>query len=133
MAFDRVYTMTDYYDGPRGGVADFEGVPHLYESEWDDKADDYAPTFRLGPIPVEILDLALEDWAIWERWWVAFQAGRTTHETHPALPQERSRHLELKARLQDRLRIDPSNYVRVRGEFRRSPKQDRAERDPLGG
>jgi len=34
--YERVYTMTDYYDGPRKGIADFEGRPHLYEAEWDD-------------------------------------------------------------------------------------------------
>jgi hypothetical protein len=34
--FEKVYTMTDYYDGPRRGIADFDGRPHFYDSEWDD-------------------------------------------------------------------------------------------------
>jgi hypothetical protein len=37
--YERVHTMTDYYDGPRKGLANFEGMPHLYEAEWDDQAD----------------------------------------------------------------------------------------------
>lgn len=110
--------MTDYWDGPRGGITDFEGVPHIYESEWSDTADDYAPTFRLSPTTDEVLKLALEDWAIWERWWTAFHAGTTTRETHPALPEDRARHEELKVKLQDRLQIDPQNFVRAHGEFR---------------
>jgi hypothetical protein len=28
--------MTVYYDGPRKGIADVDGRPHFYESEWDD-------------------------------------------------------------------------------------------------
>ena len=110
--------MTDFWDGPRGGIAEFEGAPHVYESEWCDAADDYAPSFRLSPVTAEVLKLALEDWAIWERWWTAFHAGLTTGDTHPALPEDRVRHEELKAQLKDRPRIDPENFVRARGEFR---------------
>lgn len=33
---EHVYTMTEYYDGPRGGVADFRGTPHVYRSLWTD-------------------------------------------------------------------------------------------------
>lgn len=33
-------------------------------------------------------------------------------------PEDRARHEELKAKLRDRLRIDPKNFVRVSGEFR---------------
>jgi hypothetical protein len=34
--WEKVYTVTDFYDGPRLGVADYNGQPHLYESRWDD-------------------------------------------------------------------------------------------------
>ena len=27
MAWDRVYTVNDYYDGPRRGIADVDGIP----------------------------------------------------------------------------------------------------------
>lgn len=117
MILERVYTMTDFYDGPRGGIADFEGRPHLYESEWDDLADNYASTFRLSPVTPEVLALALEDWAIWERWLAAFNAGETTQDTHPALPADRARHEELQRALHGRLQVDPETYVRARGDF----------------
>lgn len=131
MGFTRDYTMTDYWDGPRGGIADFDGLPHVYESEWSDAEDDYAPTYRLSPVTAEVLKLALEDWAIWERWSIAFHAGTTTRETHPALPEDRMRHEELKAKLQDRLQIDPENFVRARGKFRGAPGWDRTGLVPL--
>jgi hypothetical protein len=33
--WDRVWTIADVYDGPRAGIADLGGVPHLHQSEWD--------------------------------------------------------------------------------------------------
>jgi len=118
MSFERVHTMTDYYDGPRGGIAEFEGVPHFYESECDESADNYASTFRLSPIAPDLLALALEHRAIWDRWWTAFHTGRATEETRPALPADRARHDELHEILKQRLKIDRRRYVRARGTFR---------------
>ena len=118
MSFERVHTMTDYYDGPRGGVAEFGGIPHLYENEWDDAADNYASTFRLSPISPDLMALALEHWDIWERWWTAFYSGLATQETRPALPADRARHDELDQILKRRLKIDPHDYIRARATFR---------------
>ena len=75
--WERVYTVNDFYDGPRLGVADYNGQPHLYESRWDDSEgrwegekgeEGYLDNFWLSPITAEELVLVLEDWAIWERW-----------------------------------------------------------------
>lgn len=110
--------MTDYYDGPRKGIADFEGRPHLYESEWDDLADEYAFTFKLSPVEPRLFELALESWSIWRRWETAFYRGRTTVKTHPALPEERTRSVELKRILDGELRIDEGQCVRAEGDFK---------------
>jgi hypothetical protein len=61
---DRVLTINDYYDGPRLGVAEFRGVAHIYESEFDHSSDDYGDTYVVSPIEPELLALVLEDWAI---------------------------------------------------------------------
>ncbi|HST59440.1 MAG TPA: hypothetical protein VLK84_12135, partial [Longimicrobium sp.] len=78
-AFERVYIIHEYYDGPRSGFADWGGVPHAFLSLWRDDLDDWDPDHRflLCPVSAEILELALEDWAIWGRWEDAYQAGRT--------------------------------------------------------
>lgn len=131
MVFERVFTITDFHDGPRGGVADFEGRPHLFECEWNEAADVYTSTFRLSPVTPEVLALALEDAAIWERWWIAFQEELTTQETHPALPEDRLRHDELEHLLSERLRIDPANCVRALGEFRTAANADEKGQVPL--
>lgn len=49
--FERVYTVHDYWDGPRSGFADFGGVPHAYRSLWLDDLDEWDPDrFELSPI-----------------------------------------------------------------------------------
>jgi hypothetical protein len=99
--YERVYTVTDYYDGPRVGVADFNGTAHLYESEWSADPDNYV--FRLSPVDQGTLELVLEDWQIWLRWERAYHDGTEPQETHPALPIDRARHEELKGLLSSRL------------------------------
>ena len=115
-----VHTITDYYDGPRGGIADYHGKPHIYNSMWDEATDDWAEYFALQPIDDETFRLAMEDWAIWERWERAFKAGLTTYDTHPALPEDRSRQDELNEILKPRLLIDMKRAIRVRGRFEKS-------------
>ena len=115
--FERVHTMTDYYDGPRGGIADYEGQPHLYESIFND-VDGYTDIFQLSPVPPDLFALALEDWQIWLRWETAFHNGQTSRDTHPALPADRNRHDELEPILMDRLVIDASNCLSAHAEFR---------------
>ncbi len=116
--YERVHTMTDYYDGPRKGIADFEGQPHLYESEWDEHEDDWALTFKLSPVAPGVLTLALESWGIWRRWETALHEGRATRETHPALPEDRPRSDELHVILGRELKIDEQRCVRARGYFK---------------
>ena len=45
--FEVVYTVPDRYDGPRRGIADYDGHPHLFESEWRDRENLDTDTFLL--------------------------------------------------------------------------------------
>lgn len=117
MGYDRVHTMTAYYDGPRLGIADFEGKPHLYESEWDDLDDKYAFTFRLSPVEPRLFGLAMEQWRIWRRWETAYHEGRAPGTKHPALPEDQLRSHELDDILDTTLKIDEDNYVRAHADF----------------
>lgn len=114
---EAVHTVTDYYDGPRRGIADFHSRPHAYQSLWDNSEDDWSDAFLLRPIDDETFRLVMEDWEIWNRWHRAFHSGRTTIETHPALPADRHRHDEIAAILKPRLDIEPERAIRVRGRF----------------
>jgi hypothetical protein len=102
--YETVHTMTDYYDGPRRGIADVSGLPHLYTSTWADiDSDDGEEVFELRAIDAETQSLALESWAIWLRWEEAFHDGVTGLDTHPALPADRARRAVLDGILEPRL------------------------------
>lgn len=120
--FETVHTMTDYYDGPRGGVADYHGVPHVYKSTGADIGDvpgGIIDVFRLSPIPPEVFKLALEAWTIWRRWETAIHLGETSaDDTHTSLQIDRARHHELEHLLAGRLEIAEDCRIFAHAEFR---------------
>ena len=123
--FERVYTVTEYYDGPRSGIADYGGAPHVYRSVYldSDTWDRDEDRFELSPISRELLGLALEDWAIWERFDHARHTGEFVAPAEEdsewgALPSDALRHAELSSVLDAALTIDPARRVVARGEFR---------------
>jgi hypothetical protein len=117
MKINRVLTVNDYYDGPRLGVAEFNGVPHIYEAEYDHSSEEYGDTYFLSPIEQSLLALVLEDWEIWTRWHSKFKTGEVSQDSHPALPEDRSRHEILKRELDGRLVTDPVCRIYLRGRF----------------
>lgn len=116
-----VYTITDWYDGPRRGVANFDGKPSYYECQWyagiDAGFEAVPGDYLLTPLDAETYQLALEDWAIWERWEAAFAAGTTTQATHPTLPEDQARHAEIEQVLLTRLVTNQHCCRRATGEF----------------
>lgn len=116
--YEVVFTVSDWYDGPRQGVADFQGRPHFYDCLFGTRLDGYTDQFRLTPISPSDLDLVLEDWAIWRRWERAFHSGETTQASHPALPAERARHEQLKSVLKHVLQTNTEQSIIQTGVFR---------------
>ena len=116
--YDKVYTVTDYYDGPRAGVADFNGEPHYYECQFDEVQSNWSDIFLLKRLDSETFQLALEDWEIWERWNVAHEEGRVSEDTHPALPEERERHNQIYTILQTKLKSEPEKEIKAKAEFK---------------
>jgi hypothetical protein len=125
---ERVYTVTDWFDGARLGIADYQGRPHLYESRWDDSKDfwegedggkEYGYYYWLSPIDTKIFELGLEAWGIWQRWRGAWDRGEVDISTHPALPQDRERYNQIQLLLGDALKPGrPDSFLRV-GDFGR--------------
>jgi hypothetical protein len=126
--FERVYTMTDYYDGPRRGIASFRGRPHAYSCPFEHWKDGYADLYELRAIDEDTLRLALEDWEIWLRWEDAFYACAVDMSTHPALPADRARHDEIDPIIEARLAALSDPPIRARGRFRPAPGHDNAGR-----
>jgi len=118
--YEKIYTVFDFYDGIRTGIADFNGAHHYYERPSDEAQGDWADYFLLKPIDEETFQLAMEDWAIWQRWYAASLARETTVDTHPALPEDRARHDEIQAILKRRLVVNPATDIKAQGEIQRN-------------
>jgi hypothetical protein len=119
VAWERIFTINDFWDCPRLGVAQVFGRPHIYESPFNSLKDDFEDFYLVCPIDPDLLALVLEDWEIWNRYSEAFDRGEVSREDHPALPQDRPRHTDIKGLIGTRLRTDPSNCRKLRAEFRR--------------
>ncbi|MGQ0712708.1 MAG: hypothetical protein ACT4PJ_03130 [Gemmatimonadaceae bacterium] len=72
LLFERVYTIEEWDEGPRAGVANFAGAPHFFRSRGE--AGD---RFELTPLPSELFAMLLEADALFHRW----QPGPSTHRT----------------------------------------------------
>lgn len=115
--FEIVHTISDWYDGARAGVADLRGEPHYFQNEWLESEQYWSDIYFLTPLDVEMFELAKEDWEIWLRWEKAFNEGRTTHDTHPTLPEDRQRHREVERFLVEHLVVDSEASVKATAEF----------------
>lgn len=116
-SLETVFTVTDYWDGPRQGIANFQGKPHFYDCVFDEQENGYSNFFRLTPIDEEAFRLAMEDWAIWRRWYLAFHSGQTDISSHPALPEDAERHRQLKEILEKKLVTDQAKAETRIGRF----------------
>jgi len=114
---EAVHTVTERYDGPVRGIANFRGQPHYYERQFDVDTDEWSDRYWLMPLDDETFALAMEAWEIWRRWEAAFHQQRTTLATYPALQEERARHDELAAILGTRLAIDRRYALVAQGRF----------------
>jgi hypothetical protein len=117
--WERVHTVGDYHDGPVSGVADLDGVPHLFEKKFSDEIDDYIDRYLVSAIDQELFSLIMNCWSIWLRWRAAFDQGETTLKTHPVLPEDQERYQELKQAIGDRENPHPDRSRIVDGHFRR--------------
>jgi hypothetical protein len=114
---ESVFTVHEYHDGPRGGVANFHGVPHFYECIFDEKSDEYSDSYLLVAISQEAFKAALENWQVFLRWRKAFDSGYVGRDTHPALPGDKTKYEETKRTLDQAVASGRDKAIRVRGEF----------------
>jgi hypothetical protein len=121
---DFVYSF-DWYDGPRSGVADYDGWPHYFESQWADIDHIEEDWFKLTPIPQEVFELELERERLWGKYAAASAIGIVGAEHHPFLPADRKRGEELMQILEKALRIDEEQYLIGRAKFAAIDEQTR--------
>jgi hypothetical protein len=117
--WEKVHTVHDFFDRPRSGVADWDGVPHAYKCRWNDAADDWDEIFSLAPLGSAEMAAIMEQWAIWLRWRAAHDAGTLTPEDHhPALARDRARYDALTPTVAQALGTAENGPINATAEFR---------------
>lgn len=59
------------------------GLPISFECKLDKDLGGFSEVFELRMIDAEILQMALDQWAIYRAWEAQFHSGRVNLETHP--------------------------------------------------
>lgn len=121
--FENVYMVWDIYDGPRDGIADFDGSPRYFHCVFDEEEDDYSETFEVTPIDEHLFSLAQESWAIYRAWEKKFHGGLADLATHPGHGGQDSRYDELKAKIAERLKALPGPTQKVTAKFQAKDEQ----------
>ena len=121
--FEEVYTVWEYYDGPRTGIANFKGELHYFECGWDEALDDYSEMYTLRSIDKEILPLVDELDQIWKDWVTRLHKGEVDAITHPGYKNHNPRFGQLSDLLDKKMKTgDP--VAKCRATFQASSGQD---------
>jgi hypothetical protein len=115
--FETVFSVTDYWDGPLTGIANYRGNPHYNERIFDETTDKYSEKFRLTPVDSQTLQLAMEAWEIWKRWEAAFQQRKTDLARHPRYSADSERYAEINRKVQKALARPEQDSITQIGKF----------------
>jgi hypothetical protein len=118
----KVFTIDDWYDGPRSGATEINGAPYWYRSvyldaDWDPMED----RFELTPLTADLLACELERAAIFKRWDEARKNGLVlwnegVEESFGALPNEMARNRELNTKMDSFVATSRPTLL-ARGDF----------------
>ena len=114
---EHVFVENEWYDGPRAGIANVNGQPHRFVSQWDEQGDEYLGTFLVWPVQSEELSLEQEQWRIFVSWNDQYEAGAASTNTHPGNPGTNSRWDELAGQLTTLRASTPEHAQRARAEM----------------
>jgi hypothetical protein len=117
MALEHVYAVWDYWDRIRSGFADFRGMPHYFESPWDESSDDCSDVFVLTPVSSATIELVVEQAEIFRSWAIAFHRGEVTEGSHPALPGQNDRYAQLNQAIRTVVGVAKPLAHPMRGRF----------------
>ena len=121
LAFEPILVVLEFWDRPRSGIAEFRGVPHFFECEFDTVADEFSDIHTLRPVDQETISLAYEKDRITKAWWAAHRRGEVPFSSKPDLPGQNARHAELETTIKARIsRLSPP-IARAHGTFRIEP------------
>lgn len=127
LLFERVYTIDEWDEGPRSGVANFAGAPHYFRSVGESRE-----RFELTPLSRELFEWILEADALFHRWHPGphTRSGRSFDGARVVAGAERARYETLQGDIAAALQALRPVAV-VRGDFDFDP--DRVRWSPVDG
>jgi hypothetical protein len=112
--FEHVLLETEWFDGPRAGIANVHGEPHRFLSLFDEGDDEYLGSFLVWPVGAEELALEQEQWLIFVAWNDRYEAGEVDIDTHPGHRGTNQRWDELTLLLEPARKAVPANARRAK-------------------
>ncbi|MFC6652158.1 hypothetical protein [Paenibacillus rhizoplanae] len=88
--FQTVYFITDWWDGPKTGFADFNGTVHCFERFFDKVNDDWSNLYLLRPVSTKEYSLQIESHKLFLNW-----INDNSSRTHPSSDMENKRYHEI--------------------------------------
>ena len=122
---ERVYVENDWYDGPRAGIADINGIPHRFKSLDYEVEDEDLGTFMVWPVDKNVLDLEIEQWRIFVEWNTSYESGQADTDSHPGHGGRNARWDEIEALLKQSRAYVPESAKRARAQFSRIDREVR--------
>lgn len=119
---DIVYTIEDWYDGPRDGYTNYRQKPHFYRSLHLDN-DVYDPDedrFELTPVSERVIEWALARHTLWRKWSEAYRLGNPPEIAFGfvrILPEDLPRYRELCALIEKDKQERAALSFNMRGQF----------------
>ena len=117
-AYEPLLMVWDYYDGPRSGVAMFEGKPHYFESKFNEEIDNYQLWFSLYLVSNSFVETARRQWGIYREWEYKFHKGEESTDNHPGKRGVDQTYDELEDRIQAELRTLEKRPGKYLADFR---------------
>jgi len=127
---EHVYVENVWYDSPRDGVADVNGVPHRYKWVYDYADDQYLGTFMVWPIDKGEFELEVEHWRIYVEWNQLHESGLADACSHPGDGGRNARWDELQDLLEESRSEVPATATPAVAQLSHI---DREVRDELSG
>lgn len=109
----------EWYDGPRAGIADINGMPHRFKSLFDEGEGEYLGTFMVWPVDKRVVDLEIEQWCIFVDSNALYESGHADTDSHPGHGGRNARLEEIESQLKQSRSNVPASAKRARAEVTR--------------
>jgi hypothetical protein len=115
--YELVFTVLEYYDGPRKGIASYRKTPHFFDCIISNDKNEYSEKYFLTPLDDETYRLAMEASEIFRKWEIRFHDNKRTSTTSGAYLLDTKKYRAINRVLDKRLVTIPRQAIIRIGHF----------------